>query len=232
MSEFECEVVTIEPLTANVQRILLRPENAPDFKAGQYIRVVMDEGDKRPFSIANAPDESGLIELHIGAAEHNPWAMQVIEKMQSAPVAVLDGPHGNAYLRDGSPHPTILMAGGTGFSYTWSILQQLLKSALKEPLFLYWGTRTQEDMYALQELEELAQQHPKFRFIPVLENPAPDWQGRSGLVHQAVLQDFVSLEPYRVYIAGRFEMAGAAREDFHQQGLMLDNLYGDAYDFI
>jgi NAD(P)H-flavin reductase len=232
MSEFECEVMAIEPLTANVQRILLRPETAPDFKAGQYIRVVMDEGDKRPFSIANAPDESGLIELHIGAAEHNPWAMQVIEKMQSAPGIVLDGPHGNAFLRDQTPCPTILMAGGTGFSYTWSILQQLLKSPLKEPLFLYWGTRTQDDMYALQELEELAQQHPRFRFIPVLENPQPDWQGRSGLVHKAVLEDFVSLEPYKVYIAGRFEMAGAAREDFHNQGLMLENLYGDAYDFI
>ncbi|ALS96956.1 NAD(P)H-flavin reductase [Lacimicrobium alkaliphilum] len=232
MSEFECQVVTIEPLTANVQRILLRPENAPDFKAGQYIRVVMDEGDKRPFSIANAPDESGLIELHIGAAEHNPWAMQVIEKMQSAPGIMLDGPHGNAFLRNDRPHPTILMAGGTGFSYTWSILQQLLRSPLKEPLFLYWGTRTQDDMYALQELEELAQQHSKFRFIPVLENPDSDWQGRSGLVHQAVLEDFVSLEPYQVYIAGRFEMAGAAREDFHNQGLMLENLFGDAYDFI
>lgn len=232
MSEIECKVVAIEPLTANVQRILLKPEIAPDFKAGQYIRVVMDEGDKRPFSIANAPGDSGLIELHIGAAEHNPWAMQVIEKMQAEKTIILDGPHGNAYVRDDSPHPTILMAGGTGFSYTWSILQQLLKSALKEPLFLYWGTRTQDDMYALQDLEQLARQHSRFRFIPVLENPQSGWQGRSGLVHKAVLEDFVSLEPYKVYIAGRFEMAGAAREDFHQQGLMLENLYGDAYDFI
>ncbi|WP_088329476.1 NAD(P)H-flavin reductase [Lacimicrobium sp. SS2-24] len=232
MSEFKCKVIAIEPLTENVQRILLQPPGQPDFKAGQYIRVVMDEGDKRPFSIANAPDDSGLIELHIGAAEHNPWAMQVIERMQSAAEITLDGPHGNAYVREDGPHPTILMAGGTGFSYTWSILQQLLRTPLKEPLFLYWGTRTEADMYALAELETLAKAHSKFRFVPVLENPSSGWQGRSGLVHQAVLEDFVSLEPYRVYIAGRFEMAGAAREDFHQQGLMLENLYGDAYDFI
>ena len=66
----------------------------------------------------------------------------------------------------------------------------------------------------------------------MVEDPPVNWQGKTGWVHKAVLADFVSLEPYQVYLAGRFEMAGAAREDFQQQGLLLENLYGDAYEFI
>ena len=232
MSEFECKIKQLESLTPFVWRILLEPERPVSFKAGQYIRVVMGETDKRPFSIANGAHDSQFIELHVGASAHNPWAMQVIEKMQQGGKVLLDGPHGKAQLRDAEPKPTILMAGGTGFSYTWSILQTLLATPLREPVFLYWGTKTLEDMYALDVLQKLATQHPKLTVIPVLENPADDWQGRTGLVHQAVLEDFISLEPYQVYVAGRFEMAGVAREAFHQQGLLLDNLFGDAYEFI
>ncbi|GAB3025132.1 NAD(P)H-flavin reductase [Bowmanella dokdonensis] len=232
MSEIESKITRIEPLTPHVWKVRLKPAQPFDFKAGQYIRVIMGETDKRPFSIANAPDDSGEIELHIGASEHNPWAMQVIERVRHEPSLLVDGPHGKAYLREGIPKPTILMAGGTGFSYVLSLLQKKLRTPLLEPLFLYWGTRTLEDMYAHDDLAALAEQYPRFRFIPVVEKPGAGWQGRTGLVHQAVLEDFISLEPYQVYVAGRFEMAGVAREAFHEQGLMLENLFGDAYSFI
>ncbi|GAA0371407.1 NAD(P)H-flavin reductase [Bowmanella denitrificans] len=232
MSEFECKIAQMEALTPYVWRILLEPQVPVAFKAGQYIRVVMGETDKRPFSIANGAQNNGLIELHIGASEHNPWAMQVIDRLKQGDNICLDGPHGKAFLRSEQPKPTILMAGGTGFSYTWSILQTLLTSPLKEPVFLYWGTKTREDMYALEQLQVLATQHAKLSFIPVLEMPDKDWPGRSGLVHQAILDDFISLEPYQVYVAGRFEMAGVARDAFHQQGLLLSNLFGDAFEFI
>ncbi|MDF2179069.1 NAD(P)H-flavin reductase [Aliiglaciecola sp. CAU 1673] len=232
MTEIQAKVHSITPLTANVYRIVLALPQPLPFKAGQYLRVIMGDKDKRPFSIASAPGEDELLELHIGAAENNPWTMQVIEKLRQQPFINIDGPHGKAHLRENGARPRILIAGGTGFSYTWSILQELLRSPLKEPLFLYWGTRTLDDMYAHDALVALAAKHEKFKFIPVLDQPHHDWQGRNGWVHKAVMEDFISLEPYEVYIAGRFEMAGVAREDFHQQGLLLENLFGDAYEFI
>lgn len=232
MTELQAKVHSITPLTANVYRIRLALPQTMPFKAGQYLRVIMGESDKRPFSIASAPGQDQLVELHIGAAQSNPWTMQVIDRLRASEVITIDGPHGKAYLRDNEARPRILVAGGTGFSYTWSILQALLNAPLKEPLFLYWGTRTLDDMYAHDRLQALAAEHDKFTFVPVLDQPHASWQGRTGWVHKAVLEDFVSLEPYEVYIAGRFEMAGAAREDFHQQGLLLDNLFGDAFEFI
>ena len=193
----------------------------------------MGEEDKRPFSIANAPDpDDTRLELHIGAGPGNDYAGQVLERMQNDGEISVDGGHGSAHLRENLPRPTILMAGGTGFSYTYSILLELLKQNYHEPVFLYWGTRTLDDMYAYQELKKLEKEYRDFTFVPVIEQPPEDWKGKTGWVHKAVLEDFVSLEPYYVYVAGRFEMAGVAREEFHTKGLILDHLFGDAYAFI
>ncbi len=230
MSEITCRVTDISPLTDTIYKVVLTPQQAVNYKPGHYLQVVMGEKDLRPFSIASIPSQTKL-ELHIGATPDNKYAWEVLEAMRSIGQIKIAQPKGDAYWRE-LPRPTLLMAGGTGFSYTYSILQAMLAEGLKEPLYLYWGTRSLDDMYAFQALQEMAQQHDKFCFVPVVENPSNDWQGKTGWVHEAVLADFTSLEPYHVYIAGRFEMAGVAREAFTQKGLKKDHLFGDAYAFI
>ncbi len=123
----QCKVKSIEPLACNTFRILLHPDNPVAFKAGQYLMVVMGEKDKRPFSIASSPcRHQGELELHIGAAEHNAYALEVVEAMKSAlendGSIIIDAPHGDAWIREESEHPLLLIAGGTGFSYVRSIL--------------------------------------------------------------------------------------------------------------
>ncbi len=232
MQNIQCKVEEITSLTEIVSRVILAPLQPIKFIAGQYLRVIMGDTDKRPFSIANAPREDGKLELHIGADPKNVYAAEVLQLMRETGRVEVDGGHGKAVLPINKTKPTILLAGGTGFSYANSILQQLLCKPLKEPVFLYWGTRTFNDMYAYKMLCDLDTQHKRFRFVPIIESPHQNWQGKTGWVHKAVLTDFVSLEPYQVCVAGRFEMAGVAREEFHQQGLLMSNLYGDAYEFI
>ncbi len=235
MNNFSCEISRIEDLTPQIKRVILRTDNPVQFQAGQYLQVVLSATDKRAFSIASAAPQTDEgtteLELHIGLPPDNDYVQQAFAHMQAGPFTI-EAPLGNAALRPQWQKPTVLMAGGTGFSYTWSILQTILQQPLKEPLFLYWGVRHQDDLYAITELQQLAEAHPRFRFIPVVQSPDAVWQGRTGLVHQAIMQDFTSLEPYVVYLAGRFEMAGVAREAFHEKGLLPDHLFGDAYEFI
>jgi aquacobalamin reductase/NAD(P)H-flavin reductase len=232
MQIIECKVNKIEVLTDNVKRVLLMPSSPLSFKAGQYLQVIMGAKDKRPFSIANAPRKDGSIELHIGAEPGNEYAGQVLQQMQTKGVINVEGGIGQAYLEHKANHPIILIAGGTGFSYTWSILQQLMSRPLDAPIYLFWGTRSLDDMYAYDELMALAATHAHFTFVPVIEYPDPNWPGKTGWVHQVVLTEFATLAPYNVYVAGRFEMAKVIRDDFTSRGLPLENLYGDAYAFI
>jgi aquacobalamin reductase/NAD(P)H-flavin reductase len=226
------KVEKIEDLTDTIKRIVLQPQSTFSFIAGQYLQVIMGQDDKRPFSIANAPRDDGSIELHIGAEPGNEYALQVIEKMSKDGQIDIEGGLGTAHFNAEPNKPIILLAGGTGFSYTWSILQQLLNKPLNAPVLLYWGTRSKQEMYAFDELTALAQQHPLFTFVPVLEFPPVDWTGKTGWVHQAVVKDLTDLSGFQVYVAGRFEMAKVVRDDFAKLGLPSSSLFGDAYAFI
>ena len=232
MQNVTCRVEALDEMADTLWYVRLKPETPVDFLPGQYLLVVMAEDDKRPFSIANTMTADGTLELHIGATPENTYAMQVLKRMQEQGEITVQLPAGKAHLRTDSPRPVILMAGGTGFSYTRSILQQMLADGLKQPVFLYWGVRFAEHLYADQEMKAWAAAHPELTYIPVVENAEPQWSGRSGIVHEAIMEDFVSLHDYDLYVAGRFEMAGVAREAFKEKGVVIEQLFGDAFEFI
>ncbi|WP_296043485.1 NAD(P)H-flavin reductase [uncultured Alteromonas sp.] len=231
MSQIRCQVEGIAPLTKTVYRVDLTPDVSLDFQSGQYVLVHMAEDDKRPFSIANAAHDNNRLELHIGAEPGNSYAGEVLERMRQEKAIFISGGHGQATLQDGDT-PMILVAGGTGFSYTYSILMQSLKVNPNREITLYWGGKHLEDLYYHKELISLAAHHPHMTYIPVVENAGDDWEGRKGWVHHAVLADYADLSGVQVYIAGRFDMAKVARDDFFERGLSKENLFGDAYAFI
>lgn len=231
MQQITCNVTSIEKLNDFLYRVFLAPTSPASFKAGQYVSVVMGEGDKRHFSIANIPS-SDVIELHIGATADNTYAMQVVEKMQSGEVLDVEIANGDAYLRASSTRPIILMAGGTGFSYVKSLLEQIVESDIKNPVYLYWGVKEYSHFYFEDQANSWAIEHKNIHFHPVVELPEAQWQGKRGYVHQAVLDEFSDLSEFDIYVVGRFEMAKIAREDFVKKGALIDHIYGDAFAFI
>jgi aquacobalamin reductase/NAD(P)H-flavin reductase len=233
----KCQVKSIEPLACNTHKILLHPETPVSFQPGQYLLVVMGDKDKRPFSIASSPcRHQGELELHIGAAEENAYALEVVAAMRTAlnnsTDIEIEAPNGDAWLQE-SDRPLLLIAGGTGFSYVRSMLDHCIAQNIEKPIYLYWGAKTECQLYALQELQQIAQEHLQVHFVPVVESAPADWKGKVGNVLNAVKEDFTSLEEFDIYIAGRFEMAGAAREQFVQQkSAKRERMFADAYAFI
>ncbi|WP_312952716.1 NAD(P)H-flavin reductase [Superficieibacter sp.] len=233
MTTLSCKVTSVEAITDTVYRVRLVPETAFSFRAGQYLMVVMDERDKRPFSMASTPSEKEFIELHIGASELNLYAMAVMDRILKERKIVIDIPHGEAWLREESDRPLVLIAGGTGFSYARSILLTALAQNPNRDITIYWGGREEKHLYDLSELEALSVTHPHLRVEAVVEQPEEGWQGRTGTVLTAVLQDHGSLAEHDIYIAGRFEMAKIARDLFcNERGAREDRLFGDAFAFI
>lgn len=235
MTLINCTVASIAPLTPHVQRVVLVPKQPVDFLPGQYLQLCLSEQDKRPFSIACVPAKAEL-ELHIGASVADDYSSQALhhlrQQQQSGQAVQVEVGLGQAHFRSERDHPIVLLAGGTGFSYVYSIAQALQQQNVNRPVFLYWGVRQQEALYLLPELQQWASSQSKFRFIPVVQEPNDDWQGRTGLVHEAVLEDFVSLEAYDIYIAGPFPMVGVARDAFLKQGAHQQQMFADAFAYI
>lgn len=243
MKTVNCQIVSLTSLTAHVFKVLLKPSEKIDFIAGHYLNFVMSDEDKRPFSIASSPN-SDLIELQIGAFIADSYPMQVIERIKSSQVdnkqVTIEIPLGHAQLRTESERPLLLLAGGTGFSYIKSMFEYLVEQKSKRHILVYWGLRELTAAYELEETAAMIAKLPHANFIPVIENVTENisenasqaWQGKTGLVHQAVMHDIVSLEPYDIYLAGRFEMVGAIRSDFVEHGALLEHMYADAFAFI
>lgn len=227
----QAEVVSIEAVTDFVNIVKLKPLTAAKFEAGQYLQIVLSEEDKRIFSIGSSPN-ADLIELHIGAGPEDSYPRGALTHMEQNKTVTLEVGLGNAQLKPEITRPIILMAGGTGFSYTKSIADFLAETQPNQTVLLYWGVKQEASLYAKAEMEQWANSNEHFQFIPVVEEPSDDWQGKTGFVHQAVMADIVSLEPYEVYLAGPFKMAGVAREDFIKHGAVKEQLHADAFAFI
>ncbi|WP_404400441.1 NAD(P)H-flavin reductase [Idiomarina seosinensis] len=230
--QLTCQANITRQLAEFVWEVCIKLPKAVEFKAGQYLQVVMGERDKRPFSIASGPADQRQWLLHVGAPPDNDYAGEVLEKIKQQGELIIEAPAGDAFLQLPQKDPIILIAGGTGFSYTYSILQKLLQDGLSQPVYLYWGARQKADLYLHEKLEQLAAEHSEFFYRPVLEETDGQWPYSVGLVHHAVMSECNDLQNHQVYMAGRFEMIRVIRDDFVAHGLSLQQLHADALAFI
>tara|TARA_B100001094_G_scaffold333007_1_gene407857 strand:+ start:2056 stop:2745 length:690 start_codon:yes stop_codon:yes gene_type:complete len=229
MNQISCHIIEVNADHPHLYKVYLKPEQQLKFKAGQYLCIIMGEEDKRPFSIASAPHQD-IIELHIGAGEPDSYPMQVIDKLRSSDEIMIEAPHGRAYLRETSERPRVIIAGGTGFSYAKSIIESLIHTQQDAPTHFFWGCRKPEYMYDFA----LAQQWNKLdwlQFTPVLEHNASELQASEGMLLDQVCQQISDFSDYDIYIAGRFEMAKAAKDKFLPLNLNTNQLFGDAFSY-
>lgn len=231
MSVIKCQVASLEALTSNVYKALLKPEKSIDFVAGQYLNFVLSDDDKRPFSIASSPNND-LIELQIGAFSADSYPMQVIEHIKNNSEVSIEIPLGNAQLNVESNKPLLLIAGGTGFSYIKSMFEYLSQEQSSRKVVVYWGLREPSACYELEESANIIAQLTDGEFHPVVETPHDNWDGKVGMVHKVAMNDIKNLADYDIYLAGRFEMVGVVRDDFVALGVDKNNMFADAFAYI
>ncbi len=226
-----------EQLSHDVMALYLKLPSTEhlEFKAGQYIEFLLKDGKRRAFSLANAPHVDNMLELHLRLIPDGQFTRYVFNEMQEKTILRIEAPFGSFYLREDSEKPIIMVAGGTGFAPIKGIIEHMLHNNIDRQVTLYWGARALEDLYQPALPEAWAAEHPNIKFIPVLSDAKPEdnWQGRTGFVHQAVLDDFAAtgLADYEVYCCGAPAMVEIAHASFMQHGLAEDAFLSDAFTF-
>lgn len=228
-----CTIVSVENFTPTIWRVRLAPQTPVTYTSGQYLQILLGSDDKRAFSIANAATVTNdILELHIGAEPAQPYTWDVIHYLHTHKTVTIEQPNGNAYLRTESDKPVLCVVGGTGFSYAHAVLEDLAAQKSKRTLQLYWGVRTSDAFYTDKPVQDWPCILESFQYDPIVEFPDDAWTGRTGRLIDAVLQDHISLAHYDIYIAGRFEMAGAARKAFIDKGADPKHIFGDAFSVV
>ncbi|NDP43749.1 MAG: CDP-6-deoxy-delta-3,4-glucoseen reductase [Aromatoleum sp.] len=233
-----CRIESIDKPAPDVAivKIKLPANERLQFLAGQYVDLLLKDGRRRSFSLATPPHDDALLELHVRHVAGGFFSDQLFTQYKGREILRFEGPLGSFFLREGSDKPVLFVAGGTGFAPIKGIIEHALHHRLeaRRPMVLYWGARAKRDLY-LPDLPGRWQQASRnFTYIPVLSEPAPDddWPGRTGFVHQAVLDDFDDLSGYQVYVCGGPAMVDAAREAFIGiRGLPADEFFADSFTY-
>lgn len=228
-----CRVVRKEQLNHDVVRLYLKlPEGQRlQFFAGQYLDFILRDGRKRAFSIANAPHDDELIELHVRHVPRGEFTDYVFDSMKERAILRIQAPLGTFFLRENSDRPLILMGGGTGFAPLKGMIEHAFHVGIERPIHLYWGARSRRDLYLPELPVTWAREHANFTYTPVLSEPDPDWEGRRGYVHEAVAEDHPSLSEFDVYMSGPPVMVEAGRVAFESRGLSREHMFSDAFEY-
>ena len=204
------------------------------FLAGQYVDILLKEGRRRAFSLANAPHDDAVLQLHVRHVPGGQFTGHVFNTMKERDIGRLRRPQGSFFQREDSTKPMLLVAGGTGFAPIKAIVEHAIAEESQRPMHVYWGGRGRADLYLLELAQQWPLLHANIRFTPVLSDLPTEaqWDGRTGLVHHVALADHTDLSDYQAYVCGSPAMVAAARQDFLARcDLPADEFFADSFDF-
>jgi CDP-4-dehydro-6-deoxyglucose reductase len=205
------------------------------FHAGQYIEFLLRDGARRSYSMGNAPHtlEAGApkVELHIRHMPGGKFTDPVFTTMKEKDILRVEGPYGSFFLREDSDKPMVLLASGTGFAPIKALIEHMQHKGITRPATLYWGGRRPSDLYMNDWVAGQLAQMPNLRYVPVVSNATPEdaWTGRTGFVHQAVLQDHPDLSGFQVYACGAPIVVDSAQRDYGAAGLPAEEFFADSF---
>ncbi len=225
-----CRVAALEELTHDIRGLRLEIEaGGPfSFSSGQYAQLEFAPGMSRHYSMAGTPDEQALT-FHIRHMPQGKTSSYVATRLKIGDTVKVSGPLGVAYLREAHIGPVLLVAGGSGLAPIQSILRTLLMRAPAAPVTLYFGVRSERDLYHEELLKGLAARHPNFRFHVVLSEQKGKRGRRYGLVHEAVAADLAGSEGLMAYLAGPPVMVEAATAVLQAKGAQPRQIHADAF---
>jgi len=202
------------------------------YRAGQYLDVLLRDGARRSYSMANAPHTGPALELHIRHMPGGRFTDLVFGSMKERDIVRIEGPMGSFYLREDSAKPLVLLASGTGFAPIKALIEHMQERQITRPATLFWGGRRPHDLYMDDWVRAQCAVMPTLSYVPVVSDALPEdgWQGRTGFVHQAVLEDIPDLSGYQVYACGAPVVVESAQRDFSDlAGLDEAEFFADAF---
>ncbi|MCL9782232.1 FAD-binding oxidoreductase [Vibrio sp. S4M6] len=198
---------------------------------GQYIAIECGNGMLRSYSIANIPKQDGYIELHIKKRIDGVFSDKICSQLKKNDVLWIRGPFGDFALDTLNNKPIIFIATGTGFAPIKAMLESGILNR-NHPIQLYWGGRTQSDLYFNDSIKHFTSLYTNFQFYPTLSSPLAEenWAGRTGYVQDWIKKDNTTLHSHDVYACGSQNMIESAHTLLSEScNLNPDNFKADIF---
>lgn len=226
---------SVTPLTHDIRLLEVQLQAPMKFWAGQYVELnVPGAGVTRSYSMASTQSSPDRLQFIIRKYPEGAFSSLLDGFLQPGTEVRVKGPFGSCFRREERAGPMVLVGGGSGMSPLWSILNDHIASGEQRPIRFFYGARTRQDLFFLDELKRIAEQLPDFEFIPVLSHatPACGWTGETGFVHEAVERVLRAQQlegEMDAYTCGPPPMIDAVLPVLQKLGVALENTHVDKF---
>jgi len=232
VKDVNAKVIRVESLNETVYKVDLEIKDSP-FIAGQYLMIALPTGEKVPYSIGSAPHELPNLSLYILVSDQESLAFKVVEHLKHSPSVDLVLPGGDAHIEKAPAElsaPLLLIAGGTGFAQMKSIFDDLVHKGYQGPVHFYWGLRTAADTFVMDWIKD-HQSPENFHIHVVVNEKSDDWDGRTGWLYEAILEDHLELTDSHAFISGSVGMVYGTLDQLEARGIQEANCHSDVFAY-
>ncbi len=236
--EYEVKVDKIVSLTHDIKGVTfaLQGGDELDFKAGQFVQLQVPEYDLceepvyRAYSISSVPSDRKKFDLQIKYVNNGICTTYVHRHLREGEIITMNGPYGDFYLRD-TDSEIIFMAVGSGMAPIRSILLDMAEKGISRKAVFLYGIRTAEDMFLYDELKELENKLPDFRFVPSVSRPdeTQKWDGETGRITDILQKYLTNPEKTEAYLCAGERVIESYKAKLTELGVKEDKIYYDSF---
>ncbi len=230
--EYVAEVASLEDLNYDTKFLKLRllsPESM-DFKPGQYVQILVPGYEEfRAYSIASPPSRKDVLEFVIRYVPKGLCTTFIHRALQVGDLIKFTGPYGDFHLEEDSDRDVICIGGGSGMAPMKSIVSHLREQGMLRNVRFYFGARKKKDLYFIEQVREIEEAHPNFKFCVALSEPDDDWEGDTGFITDVLQKYESSMADHEIYLCGPPPMIDAALELLAQHGVPEDRIFVDKF---
>ncbi|MBN1142283.1 MAG: NADH:ubiquinone reductase (Na(+)-transporting) subunit F [Deltaproteobacteria bacterium] len=233
------------PHTVPYKDFVIEPEYRADWNKYNMWRYVskVEEPVVRAYSMANYPDEKGIIMLNVRVATPPPSDASLppgkmssyIFSLKPGDKVVISGPYGEFFARD-TDNEMVFIGGGAGMAPMRShIFDQLKRLHSQRKISFWYGARSLRESFYNEEFDLLAREHPNFTWHLALSDPLPEdnWTGLKGFIHQVLydtyLKDHPAPEDCEYYLCGPPMMTSSLVKMLEDLGVERENILYDDF---
>jgi len=222
-------IVETAKVSHNVARVFIEPHKQFDYRSGQFLSLVRDDGLVRSYSIASHPERDRLIELHVRQISEGRMSTWLVGGEAMASKVELRGPAGECFYLGDKDEPLLLVGAGTGLAPLWGIAKDALAQGHRGPISLYHGAVEKSGLYMVTELQTLAAEHSSFAYYPCLLQGEAAEGCHIGPIDQLVLTREKNLANQRIYLCGDPGLVNTLRKKLFLAGASMKRIHADAF---
>lgn len=225
---FIAKVERIEKLNSETVCVQLSCPEIKHYKAGQYLRIFIDEHTARSYSLASVPCVDKELHLHVRRSASSAVSRWFHDELEVGDAIHVGRPQGFCYYRPTNLDQPMLMIGtGSGLAPLFGIARDALRHRHRGNIHFYHGVRHREELYLVEQLQTLARLNSNFRYVPCVSRDDASDDCIAGRALDIAMRDTSLSSEWCVYLSGNPDMVNDAFKLFFEAGVLAGAILSD-----